>query len=94
MAGGDRASPDNDRSAAVGAQLSGVSDEAYRAVRHLDLGHWKHIVCESGAANVAMAPSGDGLLLLAVSHAVPLGLLRRMLEQSLDRARRWLESGT
>ena len=94
VAGGDLANPDDDRSAAVGAQLSGVSDEAYRTVRHLDLGHWKHIVFETVSANVAMAPAGDGLLLLAVPHTVPLGLLRRMLERSLDRARRWLESGT
>jgi predicted regulator of Ras-like GTPase activity (Roadblock/LC7/MglB family) len=83
-----------DLGADLGAQLSGVSDEASRAMRHLGMGAWQQIVFESEAASVAMAPSGDGVLLVAASRSVPLGYVRRLLERSLDRARRWLASGT
>ncbi len=84
----------HDLGADLGAQLSGVSDEASRAMRHLGLGKWKQIVFESEAASVAMAPCGEGVLLVAAPRTVPLGFVRRLLERSLDRARRWLESGT
>jgi tetratricopeptide (TPR) repeat protein len=83
-----------DLGADIGAQLSGVGDEAARAMRHLDLGAWRQIVFEAEAASVAMAPSGDGILLVAAPRSVPLGFVRRLLERSLARARRWLESGT
>jgi predicted regulator of Ras-like GTPase activity (Roadblock/LC7/MglB family) len=83
-----------DLGADIGAQLSGVGDEAARAMRHLDLGAWRQIVFEAEAASVAMAPSGDGVLLVAAPRSVPLGFVRRLLERSVARARRWLESGT
>ncbi len=83
-----------DVGADIGAQLSGVSEEAARAMRHLGLGQWKQIVFESEAAAVAMAPSGDGVLLVAAPSTVPLGYVRRLLERSVERAKRWLESGT
>ncbi len=77
----------------VGAQLSGVSEEAHRATRQLGLGEWKSIVFETEAAVVAMTPAaGDGLLVLAASRATPLGLLRRLLERCAGRAREWLAS--
>ena len=83
-----------DIGADLGAQLSGVSEEALRAMRHLGLGQWRQIVFEAEAASVAMAPSGAGILLVAAPRTVPLGFVRRLLERSLERARRWLESGT
>jgi predicted regulator of Ras-like GTPase activity (Roadblock/LC7/MglB family) len=83
-----------DAGADIGAQLSGVSEEASRAMRHLGLGSWRQIVFEAEAASVAMAPSGEGVLLVAASRAVPLGFVRRLLERSLERSRRWLENGT
>jgi predicted regulator of Ras-like GTPase activity (Roadblock/LC7/MglB family) len=83
-----------DIGADLGAQLSGVSEEASRAMRHLGLGEWRQIVFEAEAASVAMAPSGAGILLVATPRSVPLGFVRRLLERSLERARRWLESGT
>jgi predicted regulator of Ras-like GTPase activity (Roadblock/LC7/MglB family) len=79
-----------DLGADVGAQLSGVSEEANRAMRHLGLGRWRQIVFEAESASVAMAPSGGGVLLVAAPRTVPLGYVRRLLERSLDRARRWL----
>ena len=79
-----------DLGADIGAQLSGVSEEADRAMRHLGLGRWRQIVFEAEAASVAMAPSGGGVLLVAAPRSVPLGYVRRLLERSLERARRWL----
>jgi predicted regulator of Ras-like GTPase activity (Roadblock/LC7/MglB family) len=75
----------------VGAELSGVTDAARRATRHLQLGEWTSIVFETEVAVVAMAPSaGDGLLVIATSRTTPLGLVRRLLDRCSDRARRWL----
>jgi predicted regulator of Ras-like GTPase activity (Roadblock/LC7/MglB family) len=75
----------------VGAELSGVTDAARRATRHLLLGDWSSIIFETEVAVVAMAPApGDGLLVLATSRATPLGLVRRLLDRCSDRSARWL----
>lgn len=94
VAGAYRASDGRDVAADVGAQLSGVSDEAARAMRHLGLGAWRHISVEAASASVAMAPCGPGVVLVAAPRSMPLGLLRRVLGRALERARKWLESGT
>ncbi|HVZ47594.1 MAG TPA: roadblock/LC7 domain-containing protein, partial [Gemmatimonadaceae bacterium] len=94
VAGRYQAADGRDLAADVGAQLSGVSDEAARAMRHLGLGAWTHIAVEAESASVAMAPSGSGVLLVAAPRSVPLGFVRRILERALERARKWLESGT
>jgi predicted regulator of Ras-like GTPase activity (Roadblock/LC7/MglB family) len=84
----------NDVGDEVGAELSGVTDAARRATRHLDIGEWRAIVLETEVAVVTMAPSaGDGLLVVAASKATPLGLVRRVLDRCLERARQWLEAG-
>jgi len=71
----------------VGAALSGVSDEVERATRHLGVGAWESITFETEHATVSMAPAaGDALLLLATSPATPLGLTRRLLARSVQRA--------
>ena len=83
----------NDVGDEVGAELSGVTDAARRATRHLDIGEWKAIVLETEVAVVTMAPStGDGLLVVAASKATPLGLVRRVLDRCLERAKQWLEA--
>lgn len=75
----------------VGAALSGVSDEADRATRHLEIGDWSMIVVETEAAAVAMAPAeADGLVVLAAGSSTPLGLTQRLLERCVARAREWL----
>jgi predicted regulator of Ras-like GTPase activity (Roadblock/LC7/MglB family)/Tfp pilus assembly protein PilF len=82
----------HDVAAEVGAELSGVTDAARRATKHLDIGEWRAIVLETEVAVVTMAPSaGDGLLVVAASKATPLGLVRRVLDRCLERARTWLE---
>ncbi|MEP6618419.1 MAG: roadblock/LC7 domain-containing protein [bacterium] len=76
----------------VGAELSGVTDAARRATRHLSMGDWTSIVFETEVAVIAMAPSqNDGLLVLATSRTTPLGLVRRLLDKCVARARLWLE---
>ena len=81
----------SDVGAEVGAELSGVTDSARRAARHLDIGDWRAIVLETEVAVVTMGPAaGDGLLLVAASKATPLGLVRRVLDRCLERARAWL----
>ena len=78
----------------VGAELSGVSDEARRAMRHLDLGDWSSLTVETDAAVVAMAPMrDDALLLVAASKAMPLGLVHRVLDRCAERASGWLKKG-
>lgn len=84
---------DRDVAQEVGAELSGVSDEAERAMRHLDLGHWTSIVVETDAATISLSPVGrDSVLLVAAAKSVALGLARRMLDRCAARARAWLEA--
>lgn len=78
----------------VGAELSGVSDEARRAMRHLGLGEWSSLTVETDAAVVAMAPMrDDALVLIAASKAMPLGLVHRVLDRCVERASGWLTKG-
>lgn len=75
----------------VGAQLSGVRDDAQRTVRHLDLGEWKLVLYETNVAVVAIAPAlDDSMVLVAASHAMPLGFVRRVLDRCVRRATMWL----
>ena len=91
LAGAYLAHDGRDVAQEVGAELSGVTDAARRATRHLKLGEWTSIVFETEVAVVAMAPSpGDGLLVLATSRATPLGLVRRLLDRCAERSQKWL----
>lgn len=87
----------SEREAELGAHLSGVSDEAERAMRHLELGAWATIVIEAPGASVALAPiggliGGDAVVLVAVPRTTPLGLVRRVLDRATQLARAWLEA--
>jgi tetratricopeptide (TPR) repeat protein len=84
----------DDVSQDIGAQLSGISDEVERSMRHLDIGRWRSIIFETQVAVVAMAPAADDtLVVVAASRSTPLGLLRRLLDRCAERAAGWLESG-
>ncbi len=77
----------------VGAQLSGISEEVERSMRHLDIGAWRSIIFETQTAVVAMAPTvDDSLVVVAASRSTPLGLLRRLLDRCSERATSWLRS--
>lgn len=81
----------------VGGALSGVSDEAHRAMRHLGLGEWSSIVFETEVASVAMAPVAQddeiAIALVAAARTVPLGLVRRLLRRVTERSGSWLAGG-
>jgi predicted regulator of Ras-like GTPase activity (Roadblock/LC7/MglB family)/predicted Zn-dependent protease len=85
----------NDVAEEIGAQLSGVSEEARRAMRHLGLGDWHSITFETEAATIAMAPApNDALLLVAAARERPLGLVARLRDGALRRAREWMGEST
>ncbi len=83
----------DDLGALLGAHLSGVSDEAQRAMRHFDLGAWTRITMETDAATIAMAPVGETVALVAAPREMPLGFVRRTLERCVATARAWLGGG-
>ncbi len=82
-----------DLGAVIGAHLSGVSDEASRAMRHFGLGAWTRLALETEAATVVMAPVAEGVTLVAAPRELPLGLVRRTLDQCAAVASRWLGGG-
>ena len=74
----------------IGFALAGVGNEATRAMRHLDLGEWRAIVCECSEANLALAPADDGdVVLVAAAPTVPHGFVRRLLDMVCHRALAW-----
>ena len=79
-----------DLGAVIGAHLSGVSDEAERAMRHFGLGKWTRIVLETEVAVIAMAPVGTPVTLVAAPRDIPLGFVRRTLDRCSATARHWL----
>ena len=91
MAGAYMSADGRDVGQEVGAELSGVSDEAQRAMRHLELGEWSSIVFETDLAIVALGPApSDGLIVVAAERSTPLGFVRRLQEKALAQAREWL----
>ncbi|MCL4212817.1 MAG: tetratricopeptide repeat protein [Gemmatimonadales bacterium] len=91
-AGEYRTADGRDLGPEIGAHLTGVSDEADRAMRHFGFGAWTRLVIETEAATVAMAPVEDAMALVAAPADVPLGFARRTLERCLGVARTWLGS--
>ena len=85
-----------DRAQDVGAELSGVGEEANRAMRHLNMGDWKTITFESESAVVAIARAGahekdNALVVLASASGAPPGLVKRVLERAQKRAISFLD---
>ncbi len=77
-------------SAEIASALAGVGPEATRAMRHLDLGEWRAIVCECSDANLALAPADDGdVVVVAAAPSVPQGFVRRLLDLASSRALAW-----
>lgn len=74
----------------LGAHLSGVGEEAERAMRHFKLGLWTRLVIETQAATIEMAPTDQGAVLVAASRDVPLGFVRRTLDRCTTIGRQWL----
>ena len=99
LAGAYRGADGRDVGEDVGATLSGLSAEALRAMKHLQMGQWRSIVFETEGAVVSIAPSppegglaSGGVLVLAAPPSTPLGLLRRLLDRCIARSSAWLVS--
>jgi predicted regulator of Ras-like GTPase activity (Roadblock/LC7/MglB family) len=72
---------------AMAAHLTGIGDEAARAVRFLDLGEWRSIVFETETTVVGVAPGEAGAtVVVAAPRAMPLGMLRRTLARRTSAA--------
>jgi predicted regulator of Ras-like GTPase activity (Roadblock/LC7/MglB family) len=79
----------------VGAELSGVSEEAGHALEHLGLGEWIALLVEAQHATVGLAPALDGgVVLVAAARDTHVGFVRRLLMQARDRANAWLEGAS
>jgi tetratricopeptide (TPR) repeat protein len=76
----------------VAAQLAGVSREAARAARLLELGEWESLAVECPGRNFHLsAPTADTVLLAARDAGTPAGRLALVAERATRAARRWLE---
>lgn len=77
---------------AVAAELAGVSREALRAARLLDLGQWQHLSAESpDGTMLLLAPTPSTALFLVRAPEVPVGRVALEAEQTARTARSWLE---
>ncbi|MGH7533627.1 MAG: tetratricopeptide repeat protein, partial [Gemmatimonadales bacterium] len=67
----------------VAAHLAGVSREAQRTVRLLDLGTWEAVIVEAPKGNAAVVPANsESLLLLMRDGGVPLGRLHVLADRA------------
>lgn len=93
LAGGLRARGDQDVAVEVAAYLAGVSQEAERSARLLELGEWRWIMAEGEHGHLHLsAPSATALLLLVRDKGVPSGRLAVLAARAAEVARRWLEA--
>ena len=92
LAGGLQQPDGTDVSEVVAGQLAGVSREAGRTARLLELGAWQSIAVESDDARLHLvAPTEDTMLLAVRDPDVPAGRLALMTERAGRAARHWLE---
>jgi predicted regulator of Ras-like GTPase activity (Roadblock/LC7/MglB family)/predicted Zn-dependent protease len=95
LAGGLRVHGGQDVAEEVAAYLAGVSQEAERTARLLELGEWRWIMAEGEHGHLHLsAPSASSLLLLARDKGVPSGRLAILAARAAEVARRWLEVQT
>jgi predicted regulator of Ras-like GTPase activity (Roadblock/LC7/MglB family) len=92
LAGTLEAPDGSDVSDSVAAHLQGVSREASRAARLLELGAWESVTAESADGHLLiLAPTQSTVLLLLRDARVPVGRLGLIAEQAARAARSWLE---
>ena len=91
--GGALRNRDNvDVSDAAAAHMAGVSREAARAARLLELGAWLSVTAECPDGNLHLStPSADSVLLTVRDASVPAARLALLAERAGETARRWLE---
>lgn len=92
LAGGLRDGAQRNVADEVAAYLAGVSQEAERTARLLELGAWRWIVTEAERGSLHLSqPANSALLLLARDRSVPVGRLAILAARAAEAARRWLE---
>jgi tetratricopeptide (TPR) repeat protein len=91
--GGGLRNPDGaDVADSVAALLAGVSKEAARTARLLELGEWRGLAVECGDGNLFLsAPTESTLLLTVRGLDIPMGRVARFAERASTAARAWLE---
>lgn len=93
LAGGLHPRGGQDVAEEVAAYLAGVSQEAERSARLLELGEWRWIMAEGEQGHLHLsAPRTGALLLLARDRSVPSGRMAILAARAAEVARRWLES--
>lgn len=77
----------------IGAELSGIADEATRALAHLGLGLWDGMLVEAQHATVALGPTREGaVVLVAAARDTSIGFVRRLLDRARRSALDWLKA--
>ena len=77
----------------VSALLAGVTREATRASRLLEMGEWENLTVQSSEGNLHLvAPTADTVLLVVRDPAIPLGRLAALSDRAAEAARTWTES--
>jgi predicted regulator of Ras-like GTPase activity (Roadblock/LC7/MglB family) len=93
LGGGLRSPAGEDVADRVSALMSGVSREANRAARLLDIGDWEALTVESTDGNLHLAaPTADTILFVVRDPGIPLGRLAALSDRAAEAARDWLES--
>lgn len=78
----------------VAADLAGVSREANRATRLLNLGEWRSIAVETPGANFFLVPpTSETLLLIMRDTSMPMGRVAIGTARAMEAVRKWLEAG-
>ena len=71
--------------------MSGLAEEATRALEQLGLGRWQSMLVEAQHATVGLAPGLEGsVVMVAAARDTQVGLVRRMLSQACQRAATWM----
>ncbi|HTC24252.1 MAG TPA: roadblock/LC7 domain-containing protein [Gemmatimonadales bacterium] len=92
LGGGLRNPEGSDVADPVAALLAGVSKEASRTARLLELGEWRGLAVECGDGNLFLSAPTDSTLLLTVRGLdTPMGRVARFAERASAAARVWLE---
>jgi predicted regulator of Ras-like GTPase activity (Roadblock/LC7/MglB family) len=92
LGGGLKNFAGTDVAEAVAALLAGVSQEAERTTRMLELGEWSSIVAEGAEGNMHLTqPAKDAVLLLVRDRTFPPGRLAVIAEKAAKQARTWLK---
>jgi predicted regulator of Ras-like GTPase activity (Roadblock/LC7/MglB family) len=80
-----------DRADELGAELRGLSSDAERALRQLQLGAWEQMQVECDAGTLALGPAPEGAVaLVATGEGSPAGLPRLLLDRARRAARAWM----